>query len=231
MMHTPFALRSTLNTLLVACALLLPALPAQAQTSDEIDGPTPEPTLLMEAPGPRQGYYVGLGGGSVFNANFRTEDDNTGTLTGGASQLRLGQMVTPWLGFGLQIGGGAASADGLSTGFGGLMLDAQVVPFDHLALHVALGAGGLSLTDDSNDDGMLEGTGGGYYAVGLSYDWFPFYDGGSGGWSLTPHVQFQYMPGTIFDATIVQVGVEIVWWSGLPNNQLQYPDGEGFESR
>ncbi len=187
--------------------------------------------LELTPPAARQGYFIGGGVTSVFNSNFRTTDDDTGNLTGGAGHVRLGQMTTDWLGFGLQIGGGGASAGNFSTGYGGLMLDVQLVPFDHLGIHLGVGAGGLSLTDTESDSDELEGTGGGYYSVGLTYDWFPFYDSGSGGLSVTPIAQFQYMPGTIFDATMLTFGLEILWWSGLPNNKLLFPDGEGYEAQ
>ncbi len=211
-----------LGAWLSTAALLTLAGPLAAQDDPE--------EALLEPPAARQGYFLGGGFGLAVNSNFRDEAEDTGALTGSAGQGRIGQMVTPWLGFGLQFGGGSAANDaGFDTGFGGLLLDTQIVPFGHLAVHLGIGAGGLSLTDPAADPGTLDGTGGGYFALGLSYDWFPFYEGGSGGLSFTPNVQLQLLPGQIFRSTIVTVSLDILWWTGLDTNKLDLPPDQGFD--
>ncbi len=216
-MNTP----SLLRTAAITCLVLLCASTAVAQ-----DGP--EETIELKLPAARQGYYVGGGGGAMFNMNYRTEDDDTDLLQGGGGYIRFGEMITDWLGAGFYIGGGIAESDRYSTGFGGLLLDLQILPTDHLAIHVGVGGGGLSLTDNQSETDELDGTGGGYYMFGVSYDWFPLYENGTGGFSVTPTLQVHYLPGQIFDGTIFVVGFETLFWTGLPKNRLELSVEEAF---
>jgi hypothetical protein len=204
-------------------ALLLILVTASAATAQE------ESTeLYLEAPAARQGYYIAGGLDGALNQNTRKELGETGLLLGQSSHARIGQMVTSWLGFGLHMGGGATSNETFDASFGGLALEMQLVPFEHVSLGAAVGAGGLGLTDKTDEEGELDGTGGGYFIFRAGYDIFPLYDGGSGGLSFTPNVQLMILPGEVFEATIFTVGVEVVWWSGLDTNKLIMPDTEGY---
>lgn len=206
-------------TLTLAALLLTGATAAAQDATAEVE---------LKPPQARQGYYIGGGLASMFNQNLRTEEEDTPTTSGGGGYLRFGQMIDDWIGAGFWIGGGGTGDERYSSGFGGLMLDLQLVPWDHLAVHLGIGAGGLSLTDSESDSDELMGTGGGYYMLGLSYDWFPFYEGGSGGFSVTPTVQLQYLPGQIFDGFVGVVGVELLWWTGLEKNKLDLSVEEAY---
>ncbi|MEO1272072.1 MAG: hypothetical protein AAFX99_28595, partial [Myxococcota bacterium] len=181
-------------------------------------------------PEARQGYFIALGGGLSLNRNTSDEEGTIGTLTGWSLHLRLGEMVTDWLGFGFQAWGGRATDDRWTTGFGGGLLDVQLVLWDHLAVRLGAGAGGLSATDNVEEQETLLGTGGGMYMVGLSYDGFPFHNPGtSGGFSITPSVHVFYLPGTTFQSVLVTIGAELTWWSGLERNKLDLPDDEAYQ--
>lgn len=196
---------------------------------EEANARAEDEEIVLLPPEARQGYFISLGGAGMVNVNQSTEDD-VDTVYGSYYNLRLGQLVTEWLGFGLQFSGGFGE-DGpgrWSVGFGGLQLDAHVVPTDKLAVRIGVGAGGLSATDAESRDGALKGTGGAYYSAGVSYDWFPFYDKGSGGFGVTPLAQAMWFPGALWDGYLFTVGVEMTWWSGLPKNQLDLPIDEAF---
>ncbi len=199
--------------------LASPALAQDAQVEE----------IALVVPGPRQGYWIGVGYGGIANLNFQTEGPDTKTLVGSGGHLRIGQMITEWFGMGLQFGGGAAENDRFDTSFGGVMLDAQLVVVDHLAVHAGVGAGGLAATDHVDEDAGLLGTGGGFYMAGLSYDWFPFWDEGSGGLSLSPQAQVQYLPGNLFEAYVFVVSLDIIWWTGLEKNKLELDIDEAYK--
>lgn len=203
-------------------ALLLALLAGASASAQEVE---------LKPPQARQGYWLATSVSGAMNLNSSTEDGDIGPVNGAAFQGRVGEMVTDWLGFGLQFGGGFGAGDGWETGFGGLMMDVQLVgPWvPHLSLHLNFGAGGLQLTEDAaTDEDELKGTGGAYYAVGLAYDWFPFYESGSGGFALTPHVQLHYMPGNITESYLVMLGVEFTWWTGLDRDKLDLPFEEQY---
>ena len=118
------------------------------------------------------------------------------------------------------------------SAYGGLMLDAQLVlpALPALSAHIGAGAGGISITDtEAVDQDALKGTGGAYYAVGLAYDLFPFYDKGSGGFSVVPHLQAHYMPGNIVNAWFFVAGLELTWWTGLDRDKLDLPYEEQYQ--
>ncbi|MBH25273.1 MAG: hypothetical protein CMH57_12640 [Myxococcales bacterium] len=214
----------------VAALLATSASTASAQDGDSggAEAAAPDDVVLVP-PAPRQGYFISLGAGLSVNSNSSDDEGTIGPLTGAYFNLRLGEMVTDWLGFGFHAGGGFASDDRWSAGFGGGMLDAQFVPWDHLAVRFGVGAGGLSVTDNVEEQESLLGTGGGYYLVGLSYDWFPFHSPGeSGGFSLTPALQGIYLPGATFQSTLIVLSIETTWWSGLDKNKLDLPDDEAY---
>jgi hypothetical protein len=220
----PSARKPLATSLAASLAALLALLPrAHAQDGEEVGA-----QVELELPAARQGYWLGGGLFTTVNQNLQLEEDDTPALLGGAGHLRMGEMFNDWLGFGLQLGGGGGGDDRYSVGYGGLMLTGQLNPWRDLALHAGLGAGGLSLTDAEIQDGTLRGTGGAYYMIGASYDLFPWYEKGSGGFSLAPTVQLQHLPGILTESWIVLVGVETLWWSGLERNKLDLSTEDAF---
>lgn len=200
---------------LTIAVILLTTTPAAAQD------------VTLVKPAARQGYYLSLSSGGVINHSSSSEDEFD-TLTGLSFSLRAGEMITEWIGAGLRAGGGTLSGGQWGGGFGGLQLEIQTAPLRALAITVGVGAGGLSLSSADPDDDDLRGTGGAYYTAGLSYDLFPFYESGSGGLSLTPFVRVAYLPGDVFQGTLMVAGLEVIWWSGLAKNKLDLPLDDAF---
>lgn len=192
----------------------------------------------LRAPRARQGYYIGGGLRSGIAAAEADADSvgSLGTLTHFGLWLRFGQKPLPWLGVGLALGGGTEANEDWSVGSGGLLLDLQLEPFSTLDLAVrgsiGVGGGGISRAneaDETEDDPSFMF--GPIYAVGLSYDWFPFYDGSSsssGGAGITFFVEGRFFPGGDLTSGGGFAGIEIFWWTGLPKRKLELPLDQAF---
>ena len=174
-------------------------------------------------PASRQGYY--LSAAFLAGASHTWEDDDSlGTWRGSSFNLRLGQLLTPRFGLGLQIRlrRRPPTAPRLASTFG-LGLETHYELVRNLAAHASIGLGVLQLTDDRDPDAGLRGTVGAEYVLGLSYAWYPFSGRPSGGFSVTPTAQTRFIPGDSATGLTILLGVELAWWTGLPRNQLQPP--------
>jgi hypothetical protein len=190
------------------------SLAAQAQT--------------LERPRPRQGYY--LGGGLQFAATRVTESgESLGVWPGSVFTSRIGQMLTSHLGLGLGFQYGGTGRDPDFASFGGLSLGSQWEFFPNFALHASVGFGVVGLIDNEHPDDPLRGSYGGAYSLGLSYDWFPWRGRPSGGWALQPVTTVSYLPDSPVSTVIFTLGLEVMYWHGLPSNQLDLPAGEGYD--
>ncbi len=190
---------------------------------------------LLRLPAARQGYFLGGGLRTGVTAADNENVGGFGSLTHVGGLFRFGQMTYDWLGFGLAIGGGTEGNDDWTVGYGGLLLEAQWVPFDiDLALRVSAGVGGGGVSrvrvedERANDPSFMFGS---MYALGLSWDWFPFHDRqkpNSGGFAVTFFAEGRYFPGG--DVTLGGgfVGIETTWWSGLPKKKLLLPVEEAY---
>lgn len=206
-----------LALLLVAGA----ALPARAQ------GAAPS---LLELPRRRQGYYLALGLGGVAT-EIRDHGESLGTWGGSAFRFRMGQLLTRRFGMGLQIDSdGAAKGDDRAT-LVGVSLAAQWELFNNFALHGGTGLGVVSLSNVKEPGAELRGGYGAGYFLGATYDWFPFKGRLSGGWALSPFVQARFIPTENVKTFVATFGIEVAYWSGLPDNQLQLPESEAYKRR
>ncbi len=181
----------------------------------------------LSAPRERQGYYVAGGLHAALSYN-RDDGKAFGPWGGYGTTIRLGQLITPRLGLGLQIDVASATGEGSTASLTGIGVSGQVEVARNLALHAGLGFGVLSL--DKADDDDLQGGYGAAYSLGLTYDWFPT-NRRSGGWAVTPGIRVRAVPSDTIDAFAVLAGVELSWWSGLPRNQLALPDAEAYARR
>jgi hypothetical protein len=204
----------------LALALCFLALAGGASTARAQD---------LEAPRPRQGYYLTIGGQGTAVTGF--DDGRTDSLIGGAGSLRLGQMLTSRLGLGIRIDAGAASGDGVDSTNGGFAIEGQVRPWGDLALHAGVGLGFLNLTRPALHPGMKAEQRGGYgavYSLDVSHDWF-LTRRRSGGWSLAPTLGLRYLPGDGARALSLLLGGQLSWWSGRPRDQLILPEREAYD--
>ena len=211
--------------MLVLASLL--AVAAQTGTQDEIE-------LLK--PKARQGFYLGLGLRSGF---LSVNADPVGSLgvffPGGSFNFRFGQMVNNLLGFGLTIEAGGGSNADWSGGYGGLLVETQLTPIDSIDLAIRGGVGiaglGLSRVDselEQEDD--PSGNYGSIYALGVSYDWFPFYDeGDSGGFAVSVFVEGRLFPTSSVTAGGVFMGAEISYFFGFGKNRLDLSIEDAYQ--
>ncbi|MBN1606302.1 MAG: hypothetical protein JW940_06695 [Polyangiaceae bacterium] len=211
--RTAHAAGAALLSAVVAAAL---ARPAQAQT--------------LEVPRPRQGYYLG-GGLNLLATDVIDHGEPQGLWFGSSVSARVGQMLTKNLGLGLYLDYGGTAKSPMSTELGGLALEGQWELIENLALRGAAGFTVLGVYDSSDPDAETSGAYGGGYTAALSYDFFLWRSDVSGGLSLQPYFGVRYLPDDTISLVTASFGVELMWWSGLPNNQLQFAPGEGYEKR
>lgn len=172
-----------------------------------------------EAPAARQGAYIALGAQASLDVLDDDKLGSLGTAIGTHLSLRIGQMLTPRFGVGLNLIGTIGRSDEWSTFGGGLVLTGQVLPAlaVPLSLHAGIGLGALSLArrdrrDETDDD--PGGVFGARYHLAISYDWFPFYREGSGGLALTFVAEAFVLPGQRGSSAGGLFGLELSYWLG-----------------
>jgi hypothetical protein len=190
----------------------------------------PAQAQALEAPRPRQGYYLG-GGLNLLGTDVIDHGDPQGLWYGSSLSARVGEMLTKDLGLGLYLDYGRTAKSPKSTELGGLALEGQWELIDNLALRAAAGFTVLGVYDSSDPDAELSGAYGGGYTAALSYDFFVWRAKVSGGLSLQPIFAVRYLPDDPVSLVTASLGLELVWWSGLPNNQLELPPGEGYDKK
>ena len=188
----------------------------------------------LTAPEARQGYYLAAGARSTVSTARDDEVGSLGAGGGGEGVLRVGQMVTPRLGLGVAVGGGAARSSDWDQIGGGLSIEGQLAPVAglDLAVRAGIGLGVRSLTrrdEMAETDDDPSGIFGSLYTAGVSYDWFVSRRGaGSGGLAVTLAAEARVLAGgDIVDAGML-VGLELTYWGGLRRNQLSLPVAEAF---
>ena len=177
----------------------------------------------LEQPRARQGYWIGLG--SVGVDSYLTEEGkNRGVYTGYGFTFRVGQLLTERLGLGLLVEIGTLKKGSDKGMVGGLTLEGSATLWRGLSAHTGMGLGFVDLTDQSSQDKSLRGGAGSYFLLGASYDFFPWRRRLTGGWALTPTVDFRVMPDGNIHAYTMFAGLQVVWWSGLPRQMLFLPE-------
>jgi hypothetical protein len=176
----------------------------------------------LEQPRARQGYWLGLGLLQV--ASQLREDGNKRLYTGGGFNIRIGQLITERLGLGLlfEYAGLKKGAD--QGTIGGLTIEGSMTLWRGLSAHTGLGVGFVMVTDDNSKNKELRGGGGSYFLGGLSYDFYPWRNRLTGGWAITPTVDFRAMPDGNIHFYGIFAALQITWWSGLPRNMLILPE-------
>jgi hypothetical protein len=182
---------------------------------------------LLEPPKPRQGYYVAVGYSFALNHNWE-DGESWGVWPGTELKLRFGQLVTRRLGLGLQFHSGAATGQGQQATFGGLSMEGQFALAGNLALYGGIGIDVVSLSSQHKEDKTTRGAVGSGYYLGASYDWF-FTRWLTGGFAVAPTIEARFVPGDTASGFIAVVGLQVVYWTGLPRNQLELPPGEAFK--
>jgi len=193
--------------------------PSAARADDNSEG-----RPILEEPRSRQGYWIGFGASGV-SAQLNEEGKNRGIYSGWTGTFRIGQLITRRLGLGLLVEyiGGIGKNTDLGS-MGGLTLEGSCLLWRDLSLHTGFGIGYIMVSDEHALDTSLRGGGGSYFLLGMSYDIFPLKKKLTGGWALTPVVDFHVMPDGNIKYMALIAGVQITWWSGLFDNMLHLPE-------
>jgi hypothetical protein len=199
-----------------------------APVASAADGPSQ--AVVLELPRHRQGYYIAVGNHYLLTQTWE-DGDSLGAWSGTALSIRLGQMLTRRIGLGLQIDFGGTTKGPEHASVFGLSLAGQFELAHNFAAHGGVGLGVVQLTDDRDPDADLRGAVGSGYFLGLSYDWFPFKRRLTGGFAVSPMVQARMIPGSDVTSMVFLFGVDLAWWTGLPNNQLDLPPAEAFKKQ
>jgi hypothetical protein len=197
------------SLLVVLLALTAAARPARAQT--------------LELPRARQGYWIGVGAVGVAS-HLNEEGKNRGFYTGGGFTLRVGELITERLGLGMLVEYAPIKKGSDQGSVGGLTLEGSATLWRGLSAHTGLGVGWVMVTDQDSVDKSLRGGAGSYFLAGVSYDFFPWRRRLTGGWALTPTVDFRAMPDGNIHAYSILAGLQVVWWAGLPDKMLKLPE-------
>jgi hypothetical protein len=183
---------------------------------------------FLEPPRARQGYWIGFGLYGMAS-NYIEEGHDRGIYSGYGYTFRIGQLITERLGLGL-LYESAGSMLGMMKkgndkgGLGGLILEGDVTVWRNLSVHGGFGIGYVYTRDNTALDTSLRGGAGSYMTLGLMYDFFPWRKRLTGGWAITPTVDFRIMPDGNIHAYTMLAGVQIIRWSGLSDNMLILPE-------
>ncbi len=214
-------MRRSLQLLPFVLALFFAAFARGARADEASEG---QPVL--EEPRQRQGYWIGFGLTGIA-ANLWENGDDRGMYTGWTGTFRIGQLITKRLGLGLLVeyfdyaGGIDKGSD--SGSMGGLTLEGSCRLWRNLSAHTGFGIGYVMVKDPKALDTSLRGGGGSYLLLGASYDIF-LNKKATGGWALTPVVDFHVMPDGNIKYVSMMFGVQLTWWSGLPDSMLKLPE-------
>jgi hypothetical protein len=214
-------MKSAFSMFLLGCmaALCLTTTPRSANAAEEVI----DSRSLLEEPKARQGYWVGFGM-SPLAAQLNEKGKDKGIYGGSAFTLRLGQNITRRLGLGLLVEYGGVGKSSDKGGIGGITLEGTCQLWRNLSAHTGFGVGYIYVTDKEALDDSMRGGGGSYFMLGASYDFFPWRNRLTGGWAITPTVDFHAMPDGNIKYLAVYAGLQVVWWSGLPKNMLVLPE-------
>ena len=182
----------------------------------------------LEKPVPNQGRYFALG---IHFTSAMMDDANRGSRGPGPGygfSLRLGESVTEKFDLGLTFDWGTSKGDA-KLSFGRLTVHSQYQLGDRWYALGGFGFAGVS-GPDKEDRAYGRGSFGDAYILGLGRNIFLTDANKSGGSVLSPVVSLEYLPHGDFQTTVLWVGVEISWWSGLPRDQLDLPFDEAYDS-
>ncbi len=214
--HLDGAIRRLALTALVV-ALFLTGMSVRAQT--------------LADPGPRQGYYFGLGAELLVDGTYTDIDDIgwVGPHVGPYGALHVGQGILDTLAIGLHLGAGTAWDGDRRLVHGNVSFEAKWSFFENLFLRPSIGFGFVDVTRRKSGLPKVYSDVGGRYHLAVGYDFFPFHRSGeSGGVAVTPTIWASYSNATNLHSVTGGVGLEITFWTGLPKNQLNLKGDEAY---
>jgi len=219
--------RTTMRVLLASVALVLVTGFCRAALAQD-PGESGDSRSLLEMPRARQGYWIGFGFYGIASTLVE-EGHNRGIYSGWGYTFRIGQLITERLGLGLVYESAGSMMGGIKKnndkgGLGGLILEGNATLWRNLSVHGGFGVGYIYVSDKTALDTSLRGGAGSYTTLGLMYDFFPWRKRLTGGWAITPTLDFRVMPDGNIHAYTLLAGVQIIRWSGLADNMLVLPE-------
>jgi hypothetical protein len=176
----------------------------------------------LTKPGPRQGYYVGLGAEALVNGIYTDDPGWVGPHAGPYGALHVGQGILDTLALGLHIGAGVAYSKDRQLILGNVSFEAKWSFYKNLFVRPSIGFGFVDITRRKKGIDKVYSDIGGQYHLAAGYDFFPFHKKGkSGGVAVTPFVWGSYSNATNLHSVTGGIGLEITFWTGLPKNQLE----------
>jgi hypothetical protein len=179
---------------------------------------------VLEEPRSRQGYWIAFGVSGIGTQVWDRGHDR-GLYSGYTGTFRIGQLLTQRFGLGLLVEytlGYTTLGKGTDEGqLDGLCLEASYLVWRDLSVHGGFGVGAMLLKDSAALDPSYRVGGGAYLLLGASYDIFPLKKKLTGGWALTPVVDLHGFGDGDLHFLALLAGVQITWWSGLPDNMLR----------
>jgi hypothetical protein len=201
---------------LVSLALALAPRIVRAEDTDEHP--------VLEEPRSRQGYWIGFGVSGAGVQSWEKGRDR-GVYSGYSPTFRIGQLITRRIGLGLLVESYGAIKKGSDKGsLTGLCLEASILTWRDLSVHGGFGLGVVLLKDNQALDPSTRAGGGSYFLLGASYDIFPLKKKLTGGWAITPVVDLHGSADGDIHFLALLAGVQLTWWSGLPDNMLHLPE-------
>jgi len=219
--------RAALRVILAGLAFVLALGAARASLAQD-SGESGDARSLLEMPRARQGYWIGFGFYGIAS-NLIEDGHDHGIYSGWGYTFRIGQLITERLGLGLLYESAGSIMGSIKKkndkgGLGGLILEGNATLWRNLSAHGGFGIGYIYVSDKTALDTSLRGGAGSYLTLGLMYDFFPWRKRLTGGWAITPTLDFRVMPDGNIHAYTFLAGVQLIRWSGLSDNMLILPE-------
>jgi hypothetical protein len=183
----------------------------------------------LTKPGPRQGYYFGLGVEALADGLYSDKTGWVGPHVGPYGALHLGQVVFDTLALGLHLGMGSAYSEERRLVHGNVSFEAKWSFYKNLFVRPSVGFGFVDISRRASGLIKIYSDVGGRYHLAVGYDFFPFHKPGrTGGFAFTPYVWASYSNATNLQSVNGGIGFEITFFNGLPKNQLDLEGDEAY---
>jgi hypothetical protein len=183
----------------------------------------------LTPPGPRQGYYFGLGVEALADGLYSSKTGWVGPHVGPYGALHVGQVVFDKLALGLHLGAGSTFSEARRLVHGNVSFEAKWSFYKNLFVRPSIGFGFVDVSRRTEGVLKIYSDVGGRYHLAVGYDFFPFHKPGrTGGLAVTPYVWASYSNATNLQSLNGGIGFEIVLFTGLPKNQLSLDGDEAY---
>ena len=107
-------------------------------------------------------------------------------MAGPGGSLRLGEALTDWMDLGIGFAAAGIYDEQYVAVVGHVAFEVQLRPIEPLFARISVGFGFTDFSPRESGIDQPLGRIGGSYGVAIGWDFFPGYDGDSGGFAITP---------------------------------------------